>query len=62
MLKKWKLWYARRQLAMAIKQEEEFRAESVRFREEVIPALERELETAELDLLCQQSFNGMKNG
>lgn len=47
---KWKVWYARRQLAAALYREEELRMEAAYIRVEVLPKLEDALEAAEIDL------------
>ena len=51
-----KLWYARRQLLLAIRDEESARTYANSLRIRVIPSLERELQKAEIDLLCAERF------
>lgn len=61
MFQKLKLWYAHHQLKLAVQEEEEenLRAEAKRIREVVIPRLEREAKSAELDVLVAK-FRGGK--
>ena len=59
MFQKLKLWYAHHQLKLAVQEEENLRAEAKRIREVVIPRLEREAKSAELDVLVAK-FRGGK--
>lgn len=53
---KWKVWYAKRQLALALKEEERLREEAKRLKQKIIPRLEDALEKAEVDLHLSQFF------
>lgn len=60
MLKKWKLWYARRQLALAIKEEENARRYAKHLAETTIPVLEAALHKAEMVYLASDFLRGGK--
>lgn len=60
MLKLWKVWYARRQLALAIREEEQARRYAEHLRTVTIPVLEGNLERAELNALCANFLKGSK--
>lgn len=55
---KWKVWYARFQLELAVHEEEELRTAATELRRLTIPKLERALETAELDLELSRFIEG----
>ena len=59
MLLRWKLWYARRQLALAIREEEQARRYSEHLKTVDIPMLEANLHKVELELACSD-FLGRK--
>lgn len=56
MFKRLKLWYARRQLMLAIREEENARNYARHVRYNVIPGLEVELQKAEISVLCDSYF------
>jgi len=62
-VKRWKLWYARYQLSVALNLEETSRLEAgeamdeaKRLRHRVIPALEKAVKTAEKELVIHSIF------
>ena len=60
MLNALKLWYARRQLAAAIKYEAEHREHADFLLRGVIPNLEAELRSLELKVECEKAFKAFK--
>lgn len=55
---KWKVWYARRQLALAVREEEQMRTFALHLKAVIIPKLENALEAAEIDLALTKFIRG----
>lgn len=60
MLNRWKVWYARRQLALAIREEEQASRYAHHLRTVTIPVLEGNLARAELKMLSIGFLKGSK--